>query len=117
MYLVAVFGISALVAATGADVTGLAEVRTSSEPGETGGSGPDPAALVAALEAVAGERVLVVVGPGARIDAIPVWESTARENTGRENTGREITELDHARENAAPGPEPDETSLRKRAVP
>ncbi|MFC9332997.1 DUF5671 domain-containing protein [Arthrobacter sp. NPDC057009] len=94
--------------ATGADVTVWLRSGSSSEPGEPGGSGPDASALVAALEGVAGERVLVVIGPGARIDAIPVWE----------NTAREITEQDSAvRENAAPGPEPDDTSFRKRAVP
>ncbi|MBT2550619.1 DUF5671 domain-containing protein [Arthrobacter sp. ISL-65] len=60
--------------ATGADVT--VWLRS----GQT--AGPDPAQpdagrLLVALEGVRAERVLVVVGPGARIDVIPVQGHTA----------------------------------------
>ncbi|MDQ0619137.1 DUF5671 domain-containing protein [Arthrobacter globiformis] len=60
--------------ATGADVT--VWLRS----GQT--AGPDPAQpdagnLLAALEGVRAERVLVVVGPGVRIDVIPVQDHTA----------------------------------------
>jgi hypothetical protein len=36
------------------------------------GRAPDPGQLMAALEGIIAERVLVVVGPDARIDVIPV---------------------------------------------
>lgn len=40
------------------------------------GRAPDPGQLMAALEGVRAERVLVVVGPDARIDVIPVRDHT-----------------------------------------
>ncbi|WP_146033079.1 hypothetical protein [Arthrobacter sp. AFG20] len=46
--------------------------RGQSDPGQ-----PDAGMLRAALEGVSAERVLVVVGPGDRIDVIPVQDHTA----------------------------------------
>jgi Domain of unknown function (DUF5671) len=58
--------------ATGADVT--VWLRS----GQPAGPQPDPGTVVAALEGVMAERVLVVVGPGARIEVIPVRDGTLR---------------------------------------
>ncbi|MFF2317341.1 DUF5671 domain-containing protein [Arthrobacter sp. NPDC058097] len=46
--------------------------------GQPAGPQPDPGTVVAALEGVMAERVLVVVGPGARIEVIPVRDGTLR---------------------------------------
>jgi len=83
----------AIRTATGAGVKVWLRSSPAPEPGEPEHSGPDAAALVAALEGVTGGRVLVVVGPGSKVDVIPVWE------------------------NSASWQEPDETSLRKPAAP
>ncbi|MFE5839217.1 DUF5671 domain-containing protein [Arthrobacter sp. NPDC056493] len=67
--------------ATGADVTvwqrsgppaGFQPESDGGAAASSGRRGLDPGEVVAALEGVSGERVLVVVGPGARIDVIPV---------------------------------------------
>jgi hypothetical protein len=72
--------------ATGADVTvwlrsgPTAGPHPASDGGAaavSAGRAPDPAQLMAALEGMRAERVLVVVGPDARIDVIPVREHTA----------------------------------------
>jgi hypothetical protein len=71
--------------ATGADVTVWLRSGPSAGPhpasdggaaAVSAGRAPDPAQLMAALEGVRAERVLVVVGPDARIDVIPVREHT-----------------------------------------
>ncbi|HKS00450.1 MAG TPA: DUF5671 domain-containing protein [Arthrobacter sp.] len=70
----------AIRSATGADVTAWLKSGQTVDakhpgPAEPGPGGPEPAAVVAALEGVTGERVLVIVGPGGRIDVIPVREN------------------------------------------
>lgn len=71
----------AIRAATGADVTVWLRSGPAAgqHPASDGGAAapsagrvPDPGQLMAALEGVIAERVLVVVGPDARIDVIPV---------------------------------------------
>ncbi len=58
----------AIEAATGASVT----VWPRADTGEAPVPAPDAAQLAAALDGVAGKRVLVVTGPGDRIDVIPL---------------------------------------------
>jgi hypothetical protein len=73
----------AIRAATGADVTVWLRSGPAAgqHPASDGGAAapsagrvPDPGQLMAALEGVIAERVLVVVGPDARIDVIPVQQ-------------------------------------------
>ena len=42
------------------------------EPGAEPGASPDPAAVVAALDGVTGRRVLVIAGPGDRVEVVPL---------------------------------------------
>ncbi|MFP3462489.1 DUF5671 domain-containing protein [Arthrobacter globiformis] len=81
--------------ATGANVTvWLRSTRPARQPdtgptdtgqpdsAQTDPAQPDPGTVVAALAGVIAERVLVVVGPGARIDVIPVRDGTVRKPAG-----------------------------------
>jgi hypothetical protein len=65
--------------ATGADVTVWLRsgLPAGPDPGQPDPRQPDAGMLMAALEGVSAERVLVVVGPGDRIDVIPVQDHTA----------------------------------------
>ncbi|UKA52630.1 DUF5671 domain-containing protein [Arthrobacter sp. FW305-BF8] len=65
--------------ATGADVTVWLRsgLPAGPDPGQSDPRLPDAGMLMAALEGVSAERVLVVVGPGGRIDVIPVQDHTA----------------------------------------
>jgi len=58
----------AIEAATGASVT----VWPRADTGEAPGPAPDAVQLAAALDGVTGKRVLVITGPGDRIDVIPL---------------------------------------------
>jgi hypothetical protein len=64
--------------ATGADVTVWLRsgLPAGPDPGQSDPRQPDAGMLMAALEGVSAERVLVVVGPGDRIDVIPVQDRT-----------------------------------------
>jgi hypothetical protein len=74
----------AIRTATGGDVTvwlrsGPTEGPHPASDGGTAaaaGRAPDPGQLMAALDGVSAERVLVIVGPDARIDVIPVRDHT-----------------------------------------
>lgn len=46
--------------------------RAVAEPGAEPGTGPDAAAVAAALEGVTGRRVLVLVGPADRVEVVPL---------------------------------------------
>lgn len=67
----------AIEAATGASVTvwqrsGEATDTGQERPGAVPGAGPDAAAVAGALEGVTARRVLVLVGPGDRIEVVPL---------------------------------------------
>jgi hypothetical protein len=60
----------AIEQATGASVTVWR--RVPAEPGPVPATAPDAAALVAALEGVSARRVLLLAGPGDRVEAVPL---------------------------------------------
>ena len=60
----------AIEQATGASVTVWR--RVAAEPGAIPTTAPDAAALVAALEGVSARRVLLLAGPGDRVEAVPL---------------------------------------------
>lgn len=67
----------AIEAATGASVTvwrrsGEATGAGPELPGEVSGAGPDAAAVAGALDGVTARRVLVLAGPGDRIEVVPL---------------------------------------------